>query len=74
MESHYHHPSYDDSTPLPDGATPSTRKGLNVTYFNGSRYFKNKMPREVDWRADGAVTDVKDQVSVHVEGGEGSYL
>ncbi len=36
----------------------------NVTYFDGSLYSSDSIPEEVDWRTKGAVTEIKDQVTM----------
>ena len=41
-------------------ATPPGR--VNVTMFDGSVYSMRNLPNETDWRTEGVVTAVKDQV------------
>lgn len=39
-----------------------TDSNVNETYFDATMYKSAYLPEEVDWRSQGIVTDVKDEV------------
>ncbi len=73
IESPYYHensslPQQQATPPAATLLTTPRGRPLSMSYFNGSRISEDSLPDAVDWRTQGAVTDIKDQVGAGLWG------